>query len=80
VDVRLDASTVSRRHARLIVTAEGASLEELGSKNGTRRGDQRVTSPIQLVDGDSIHIGALLLTFRVRTRATTTDTQPEVAR
>ena len=80
VDVRLDAATVSRRHARLVVTTDGALLEDFGSKNGTRRGADRVTSPVQLADGDAIHIGSLLLTFHVRTRATTTDTHPGVAR
>lgn len=75
VEVRIDASTVSRRHARLVVTSEGASLEDFGSKNGTRRGNSRVTSPVQLADGDSIHIGSVLLTFHVRTHTTTTVTQ-----
>ncbi len=66
VEVRLDASTVSRRHARLVVTAEGTVLEDFGSKNGTFRGSERVTSPVQLADGDSIRIGSLLVTFHVR--------------
>ena len=63
VEVRLDASTVSRRHARLVVTAEGTVLEDFGSKNGTFRGGERVTSPVQLADGDAIRIGSLLVTF-----------------
>jgi DNA-binding winged helix-turn-helix (wHTH) protein len=75
VEVRLDASTVSRRHARLVVTAEGTVLEDFGSKNGTFRGSERVTSPVQLADGDSIRIGSLLVTFHVRTPLGTTDTQ-----
>ena len=66
VEVRLDASTVSRRHARLVVTAEGTMLEDFGSKNGTFRGGERVTSPVPLADGDAIHIGSLLVTFHVR--------------
>ncbi len=66
VEVRLDASTVSRRHARLVVTAGGTMLEDFGSKNGTFRGGERVTSPVQLVDGDAIHIGSLRVTFHVR--------------
>src|SRR6185436_5778850 len=37
VEVRLDATTISRRHARLVVTAEGTVLEDFGSKNGTFR-------------------------------------------
>jgi DNA-binding winged helix-turn-helix (wHTH) protein len=74
VDIRLDAATVSRRHARLVVTAEGATLEDLGSKNGTFRAGEPVTAPVALVDGDSLGIGSLLLTFRVR-GGDTTETQ-----
>jgi DNA-binding winged helix-turn-helix (wHTH) protein len=71
VEVRLDASTVSRRHAKLVVTAEDTVLEDFGSKNGTRRGNERVTSPVQLVDGDAIHIGSLLITFHLRAQGST---------
>ena len=52
VEIRLDASTVSRRHARLIVTAGETVLEDFGSKNGTYRGSDRVTAPVPLADGD----------------------------
>ena len=77
VEVRLDASTVSRRHARLVVTAEGTVLEDFGSKNGTFRGSERVTSPVQLADGDAIRIGSLLVTFHVRAPSGSTDTQAQ---
>jgi len=73
--VSLDASTVSRRHARVVVTAGRATLEDFSSKNGTFRGGERVTSPIQLADGDSIRIGSLLLTFHARAGLMSTDTQ-----
>ncbi len=63
VSIRIDASTVSRRHARILVTAEGAVLEDFGSKNGTFRGDARVSAPITLADGDYIRIGSQLLRF-----------------
>jgi DNA-binding winged helix-turn-helix (wHTH) protein len=75
VDVRLDASTVSRRHAQLLVTAEQATLEDFGSKNGTFHGDERVTSPIRLADGDAIRIGSLLITFHAHPGSMSTDTQ-----
>jgi DNA-binding winged helix-turn-helix (wHTH) protein len=77
VDVRLDAATVSRRHARLVVTTHGALLHDCGSKNGTRRGAEPVTSPVQLADGDAIRIGSLVLTFRMRAGVTTTETRAE---
>ncbi|MGH9382820.1 MAG: FHA domain-containing protein [Vicinamibacterales bacterium] len=78
VEIRLDASSISRRHAKLVVTVDDAWLEDLGSKNGTSRGDVRVTSPVRLVDGDAIHVGALLLTFHVRTPMASTDLLAEV--
>lgn len=65
VEVRLDAATVSRRHARIVVTLEGAVLEDFGSKNGTLRGGEKVISPVRLADGDAIHIGSLLVTFHL---------------
>jgi DNA-binding winged helix-turn-helix (wHTH) protein len=77
VEVRLDSSTVSRRHARIMVTAERAVLEDCGSKNGTFCGNERVTSPIPLADGDTIRVGSLLLTFHASAVFGTTDTQAE---
>jgi DNA-binding winged helix-turn-helix (wHTH) protein len=77
-DVRLEASTVSRHHAKIVVTADSAVLEDFGSKNGTRRRDEPVTSPIRLVDGDAIHVGSVLLTFRVRTSPTATETHAAI--
>jgi DNA-binding winged helix-turn-helix (wHTH) protein len=66
VEVRLDAASVSRRHARLTVTAEGAILEDFDSKNGTWRAGDRLTAPIQLADGDEIRIGSQIVTFHLR--------------
>jgi pSer/pThr/pTyr-binding forkhead associated (FHA) protein len=64
VEIRLDYATVSRRHARLVVTPEGAVLEAFVSKNGTFRGHERVSAPVQLADGDAIRVGSVLMTFR----------------
>ena len=80
VQVRLDQSTVSRRHARLLVTAEGTVLEDFVSKNGTFRGGERVSSPIRLADGDAIRIGSLLVTFRMPTPSGSTETLAEAPR
>lgn len=74
VEVRLDASTVSRRHARFVVTPDGAMLEDFGSKNGTFCGGERVTSPVRLADGDAIKIGSLLMTFHQRGSLGSTET------
>lgn len=59
-----DSTSVSRRHARIVVTAGKALLEDLASKNGTFLGDVRVTAPVPLEDGAEIRLGSLLVTFR----------------
>ncbi|HET7698710.1 MAG TPA: FHA domain-containing protein [Vicinamibacterales bacterium] len=77
--IRIDASTVSRRHARIVVGGSGVVLEDFGSKNGTFHGDVRVTSPVAIADGDRIRIGSQLLTLRVRA-ADSTETHVDWSR
>jgi DNA-binding winged helix-turn-helix (wHTH) protein len=60
----LDYSTVSRRHAQIVVSEAGALLEDLGSKNGTRVGDIPVTRSTLLHDGDRIGCGRIVITYR----------------
>ena len=66
VEIRIDASTVSRRHARILVLADRAVLEDFGSKNGTFHGLSQVSAPVTLSDGDHIRIGSQLITFHAR--------------
>jgi DNA-binding winged helix-turn-helix (wHTH) protein len=35
IAVRIESSSISRRHARIVVSASGVTLEDVGSKNGT---------------------------------------------
>ena len=58
-----DAS-ISRRHARITVRGETATLEDLESKNGTFVGEDRVARPTLLSDGDTVRLGLVRLTFR----------------
>jgi DNA-binding winged helix-turn-helix (wHTH) protein len=62
--VRVDQTSVSRRHALIRVSDSGATIEDCGSKNGTFIGSQRVSGPAALRDGDRILLGAALLVFR----------------
>jgi DNA-binding winged helix-turn-helix (wHTH) protein len=73
--VWLDATSVSRRHARISVADSGATLEDLGSKNGTRIGEEAVAASVALRDGDRIVIGNVPLTYRVSTSGLSTETQ-----
>lgn len=75
VEVRVDQSTVSRRHARLVVTTEGAVLEAFVSKNGTFLGSERVSGPVQLTDGVAIRVGSVQMVFHVHTCLPSEETQ-----
>jgi DNA-binding winged helix-turn-helix (wHTH) protein len=74
--VWIDASGVSRRHARIVLAGEEATIEDLGSKNGTFVADRQVTSPQRLADGDQIRLGPVVVTFRVPPLIGPTDTAP----
>ena len=63
--VWIDAPGVSRHHARIVVRQGEATLEDLGSKNGTYVGAHRVSIPRALVDADQIRIGSVVITFRI---------------
>jgi DNA-binding winged helix-turn-helix (wHTH) protein len=60
-----DSPTVSRRHARILVTADRAIIEDLGSRNGTWIGGKRITGPVPLSDLDEVKLGSLVMVFRV---------------
>jgi DNA-binding winged helix-turn-helix (wHTH) protein len=61
----IDASGVSRRHARILVAGDRVTIEDLGSRNGTFVGRRKVGSPRQLSDGDTIELGSATITFRL---------------
>ena len=63
-DVRIDALSISRPHARLTWRGAEASIEDLGSKNGTWVNGARVDGPARLEDGDEVRLGTITLTFR----------------
>lgn len=61
--VWIDSSSVSRRHARIVVDAAGARIEDLGSKNGTRVRGARIDRPTSLASGDEIALGSVVMKF-----------------
>jgi DNA-binding winged helix-turn-helix (wHTH) protein len=65
-DVRLVSAGVSRMHACVRVSGEAATYEDLGSKNGSQRGGQPLTSAVTVAPGDVITVGAEPLTFTCR--------------
>jgi DNA-binding winged helix-turn-helix (wHTH) protein len=62
--ISLDSPSVSRRHARISVTPAGATIDDLGSKNGTYVRGERIATPVPLNDGDEVRVGSVMLQFR----------------
>ncbi len=61
----IDRNSVSRLHARIVVSGGKAILEDLGSKNGTYVGNRRIAGRVALSSGDEIRIGSARLDFRI---------------
>ena len=55
--LRLTSTQVSRHHARFRHGSEGPSIEDLGSLNGVRVNQRKITGPTMLRHGDTIVIG-----------------------
>jgi DNA-binding winged helix-turn-helix (wHTH) protein len=64
VSVWLDSPTVSRHHARIVVTPEGATIEDLGSTNGTQLRGEPLATLSALNDGDTIRLGSVVVRYR----------------
>lgn len=74
--VWIDASIVSRRHARLVVDDTGVTIEDLGSHNGTAVNGDRLEGTRRLVHGDEIRIGGARLTLHDSSDHAATRTDP----
>lgn len=74
--VWIDAPGVSRHHAQILVTESTATLEDLGSKNGTYLRGRRIQAPEALSDGDPIALGNALVTVRAIRPGGSTETVP----
>lgn len=72
--IQIDGRGLSRHHARIQVADGDATLEDLGSKNGTHVNGRRITLPVRLSDGDEIRLGAISMTFRVALPTSPTET------
>ena len=72
--VRLDRPSVSRRHARIVVSSKGAVVEDLGSKNGTLLRKDRITGAARLADLDELQVGSVRLTVRILSGSAVTQT------
>jgi DNA-binding winged helix-turn-helix (wHTH) protein len=72
--VLLDATGISRRHARILIDATRAVLQDLGSKNGTMLNDAPISRRVPLHDGDRIQIGPLVVVYHASASGMSTET------
>jgi len=56
-DIVINDPEVSRHHLQITRTADGYTIEDMGSTNGTFMGGQRINSPRALNHGDLIGLG-----------------------
>ena len=64
--IRVDVPEISRHHVRIVVGGPTATIEDLGSKNGTYLRGRRIEGTVEIGNADEIQIGADLARFRVR--------------
>ncbi len=71
--------SISSRHARVLRTAEGFTIEDLGSRNGTFVNGDPIKEARSLKDNDMVRCGKVILTFNIAAVANPKETtQPEV--
>jgi DNA-binding winged helix-turn-helix (wHTH) protein len=75
----IDASSVSRRHARFMISGAAASVEDLGSTNGTFVNDAKITAATALRDGDVIALGQAVMKCRSFDPVAPTEVTPRPA-
>jgi DNA-binding winged helix-turn-helix (wHTH) protein len=73
----IDVGSVSRRHARIFVSGDSATLEDLGSRNGTFLMGEAVGSLRTLSDGDRLRFGTVEMTIRRFVGGVPTEPVPE---
>ena len=78
-DICIDRTEVSRCHARITVQGTTATIEDLGSKNGTFLNGERLDRTMLLSNGDEIWIGRSVARFRFLVEGDPTMTEQSVS-
>src|SRR5687768_4676170 len=63
--IRFDVPGVSRRHARVSVEGASATVEDLGSQNGTYVRGEKISGRAALGDGDELRLGPVSMLVRL---------------
>lgn len=63
--IALRDPSVSAKHARVIRSKEGFTIEDVGSRNGTFVNSEKLTDKRLLAEGDLVRCGKVILTFNL---------------
>jgi predicted component of type VI protein secretion system len=74
--LRPSSSTVSLRHCAIRLREGRVSIEDLDSTNGTLVNERRIKGEIELLNGDRLTIGPLVLELRLQVGTPVTEATP----
>lgn len=63
--ITIEDPLISRRHARIAIREDGATIADLGSRNGVRINGRGIDGETELKDGDRVRLGTQELLFSV---------------
>ncbi|MDR2703441.1 MAG: FHA domain-containing protein, partial [Cellulomonadaceae bacterium] len=63
-DIFFDDVTVSRKHAEFRRVADGYTVKDIGSLNGTYVNRQRIDEETMLASGDEVQIGKFKMSYQ----------------
>lgn len=75
-DVWINATSVSREHARIVIGGGRAAVEDCGSTNGTYVDGKKISERHSLVDGNMVTFGSEKTTFRLWSDEAAAGTEP----
>lgn len=75
-DVWINATSVSREHARILVGGGAVAVQDCGSTNGTYVNGERIIDRHALVDGNTVTFGSEKTTFRLWSDEAALGTEP----
>ena len=76
--LRVDDPTVSRRHARLLLVRDVCTVADLGSRNGVKVNDVKISDARPLNDGDVVAVGACIFNIHIDHSAPSEDNDGEL--
>lgn len=63
--IALRDPSVSAKHARIVRGADGFTIEDVGSRNGTYVNSEKLSEKRLLAEGDLVRLGKIILTFNL---------------